>query len=214
MDAQAVKSLLNGRRPARLWSRGARQAAVALVLTPGPRGLCGLFIRRARHPKDPWSGQIGLPGGRRDPGDASLLKTALREAEEETGIRLRPANLLGELDDLHPRSRALPDIVVRPFVFALDARPRLRCSSEVAYPLWLSLAALKEGAGTASPRAGGRRYRVPCWREGRHMVWGMTHRLLTPPPSSRTFLSSPPTDCSGPAGTLAGSTLPASSSPP
>lgn len=180
MDTHTIKSLLSARRPKRLRPNGARQAAVALVLTPGPRGLDGLFIRRARHPKDPWSGQIGLPGGRRDPGDATLLKTALREAEEETGVRLRPADLLGELDDLHPRSRSLPDIVVRPFVFALDARPRLRCSAEVAYPLWLSLAALKAGAGTAAPRAGGRRYRVPCWRAGRHMVWGMTHRLLCP----------------------------------
>jgi 8-oxo-dGTP pyrophosphatase MutT (NUDIX family) len=153
---------------------------VALVLAPGRRGADALFIRRARHPKDPWSGQIGLPGGRRDPGDATLLETALREAEEETGLRLGRGDLLGELDDLHPRSRTLPDIHVRPFVFALDRRPPLRCSAEVAYPLWLPLAALKEGAGTAFPRAGGRRLSVPCWRSGRHMVWGMTHRLLLP----------------------------------
>lgn len=150
------------------------------MLTPGTRGAYGLFIRRARHPLDPWSGQIGLPGGRRDPGDASLLETALRETAEETAVALSRADLLGELDDLHPRSRTLPDIVVRPFVFALDRRPALRCSPEVAYPLWLSLAALKAGAGTAAPRAGGRRYAVPCWRSGRHMVWGMTHRLLLP----------------------------------
>jgi 8-oxo-dGTP pyrophosphatase MutT (NUDIX family) len=180
VDIQAVRAALAARTPKRLRPAGARQAAVALVLASGPRGAEGLFIRRARHPKDPWSGQIGLPGGRRDPGDASLLATALREAEEETGVRLSKADLLGELDDIHPRSRTLPDIVVRPFVFSLERRPRLSCSGEVAYPLWLSLAALKEGAGTASPRAGGRRYSVPCWRSGRHMVWGMTHRLLLP----------------------------------
>lgn len=180
MDTQAVQAVLAARRPRRLRPAGTRQAAVALVLIPGRRGAEGLFIRRARHPKDPWSGQIGLPGGRRDPSDASLLATALREAREETGVRLSAADLLGELDDLHPRSRTLPDILVRPFVFALDRRPRLSCSEEVAYPLWLSLAALKDGAGTASPRAGGRRYSVPCWRSGRHMVWGMTHRLLLP----------------------------------
>lgn len=180
MNLLSVRAVLARRRPRRLPTAGARQAAVALVLTPGPRGADGLFIRRARHPKDPWSGQIGLPGGRRDPGDASLLATALREAEEETGVRLTKGDLLGRLDDLHPRSRTLPDIVVRPFVFALDRRPPLRLSAEVAYPLWLSLADLKAGAGTAAPRAGGRRYSVPCWRSGRHMVWGMTHRLLLP----------------------------------
>lgn len=180
MDLEAVRAVLARRTPKRLPPAGARQAAVALVLAPGARGAVGLFIRRARHPKDPWSGQIGLPGGRRDPGDPTLLATALREAREETGVRLRRGDLLGRLDDLHPRSRALPDIVVRPFVFALERRPDLRCSAEVAYPLWLSLADLKAGAGVASPRAGGRRYTVPCWRAGRHMVWGMTHRLLLP----------------------------------
>ncbi|TBR17678.1 CoA pyrophosphatase [bacterium] len=180
LETEKIRALLATRSPKRLRPAGARQAAVALVLVPGARGATGLFIRRARHPKDPWSGQIGLPGGRRDPADGSLLDTALRETAEETAVRLRREDLLGELDDLHPRSRTLPDIVVRPFVFALDRRPALRCSAEVAYPLWLPLAALKEGAGTASPRAGGRRYSVPCWRSGRHMVWGMTHRLLLP----------------------------------
>jgi 8-oxo-dGTP pyrophosphatase MutT (NUDIX family) len=70
-------------------------AAVALVLVPHPDSL--LLIRRAERSGDPWSGQVGLPGGRRDPDDATLLSTAVREAVEEVGVHL-PANAcLGEL---------------------------------------------------------------------------------------------------------------------
>ncbi|MBI3297271.1 MAG: CoA pyrophosphatase [Elusimicrobia bacterium] len=178
MDIDAVRKALGARAPVRLREPRARRAAVALVLVPGRKGLHGLFIRRARHPKDPWSGQIGLPGGRHEGVDRSLFHTAVRETAEETGVRLSQAHLLGELDDLHPRSRSLPDIVVRPFVFALPERPAVVASDEVAYPLWLSLAALRETPGTAYPRVRGRRFEVPCRRAGRHMVWGMTHRIL------------------------------------
>ena len=60
-------------------------AAVALVLVPAPDSL--LLIRRAERAGDPWSGQIGLPGGRRDPGDPDLLATALREAADTVESR-------------------------------------------------------------------------------------------------------------------------------
>lgn len=156
---------------------GVQAAAVALILVPGPRGLEALFIRRARHPQDPWSGQVGLPGGRRDRGDATLYATAARETAEETGIRLRRPDLLGELDDLHPRTAALPAIVIRPFVFALPARPRLRPNPEVAYPFWLPLTALRPSRG--HPVIRGRRLSVPCLRAGRRMIWGLTFRILT-----------------------------------
>ncbi|HYN43940.1 MAG TPA: NUDIX domain-containing protein, partial [Thermoanaerobaculia bacterium] len=56
-----------------------RKAAVAVILRDGDGGVELLFIRRAEHPRDPWSGQMGLPGGRVDPGDASPLAAALRE---------------------------------------------------------------------------------------------------------------------------------------
>lgn len=53
-----------------------------------------LFIKRTSRKKDPWSGDIALPGGRRDPGDIDDLATAIRETEEEVGLDLREDNAI------------------------------------------------------------------------------------------------------------------------
>src|SRR5688572_23556785 len=113
-----LRAALGARPPRRDAPEGVARAAVALLLAPGVDELELLLIRRAERSDDPWSGHMALPGGREDPGDATLLATAVREVREEVGIELNRAMLLGELDDLRPSS-APARIVVRPFVFAL-----------------------------------------------------------------------------------------------
>ena len=67
-----------------------RQAAVALILhEPDGSSPEILFIERAKREGDPWSGQMALPGGRRDTEDRDLQTTAARETFEEVGISLR-----------------------------------------------------------------------------------------------------------------------------
>ena len=51
-----VRSALGSRAPMRVAAEVGRRAAVALVLRDGPSGIELLFIRRADHPEDPWSG--------------------------------------------------------------------------------------------------------------------------------------------------------------
>jgi 8-oxo-dGTP pyrophosphatase MutT (NUDIX family) len=91
---------------------------------------------RARRRGDPWSGQMGLPGGMREDVDADILATAVRETFEETGIDLARAELVAELDDLAPRAPRLPRVVVRPFVFRIAVKPALKMSDEVDGHLW------------------------------------------------------------------------------
>ena len=84
-------------------------AAIAVTLRMGEREPELLLIKRSEHEGDPWSGHVACPGGRREPGDADLAATAMRETLEETGIDLaRVGRVLGTLDDLaSPRYRGL-----------------------------------------------------------------------------------------------------------
>ena len=156
-----------------------KKAAVAAVLTPSLHApsLDILFIRRAEHPNDPWSGHMAFPGGRHEPGDASLLATAMRETREELGLDLAGAHLLGRLDDLATHRAGL---MVRPFVFAIDRPPPLRGNYEVAETLWAPVLPLMQGERNAEyPYLHeGQQLRFPAYDVEGRIVWGLTYRML------------------------------------
>ena len=177
-----VRRALRGHRPQVVDAPNARPAAVALVLLEGPQGLEILLIKRAERGDDPWSGQMALPGGRYDAGDADLQATAVRETREETGVDLSAAERLGALDDLHPRTSVLPPVVVRPFVFALTHRADLVPSDEVQRAFWLPLGRLSEQGVrrevTLTLRGG--TLTLPAYSVDGELIWGMTERIITP----------------------------------
>lgn len=158
-----------------------RRAAVSVVLAPDDDGLELLLIKRAEWEGDPWSGQVALPGGRHEPDDPNLWYTAARETWEETGLELlREARLLGTLDELYPRTAALPQIVVRPHVVFIPQKPQLTLSSEVAAAFWAPLNALRHPSSyfDATVHVRGRDMTVAGIRHGEYTIWGMTERIL------------------------------------
>jgi len=119
----------------------AGRAAVAIILRDGGETTEMLMIRRAVREGDPWSGHMGFPGGRRDPSDASNLRCALRETEEELGVDLLQCGIqLGELTDVNTGWRAdRPEMLVTPFVFQVNAVPAMTPNYEVAEVVWVPL---------------------------------------------------------------------------
>lgn len=159
----------------------ARAAAVALVLRPVGDDVEVLFIKRAEYAGDPWSGQVAFPGGRHEPGDPSLLGTALRETSEEIGVDLSDAEVLGTLDDLHSRTVKLPNVFVRPFVLTVPQLGGMELSSEVAEAFWVPVSVLRTEASwrATTVSARGLSFDVrACHFEGQ-VIWGMTERILS-----------------------------------
>lgn len=171
---------LTGREPAVDDDPSRSPAAVAVICVRDPEAL--LLIRRAERQGDPWSGQMGLPGGRAATGDPDLLATAIRETYEEVGIVLEPTALVGRLDDLAPMTVLLPRVKVRPFVFVLDRPAGIVPNPEVAGAWWVELSEfLRPGVfGSYEVSAGGTVMTRPGYALPQGVVWGMTERILTP----------------------------------
>lgn len=98
--------------------------------------LCRRPSRMNRH-----AGQWALPGGRLDPGE-SPLDAALREVDEEIGLRLDESSVLGWLDDYPTRS----GYVITPVVLWGGADPHMSPSPDEVLALYrIGLHALRDG---------------------------------------------------------------------
>jgi len=98
--------------PPEMLGSNSREAAVLIPFLRVYDAWHILFIRRAILEGDQHSGQVAFAGGKREPGDASLEITALREAEEEVGIKQSDVRVLGQLNHHH----TISDFQVTPYV--------------------------------------------------------------------------------------------------
>ncbi len=162
------------------------EASVAMVLRPSTAGPKALFIERARKPGDPWSGQMALPGGRHDDTDRDLQHTAERETDEEVGLSLDGARLIGRLDDqAGQRAGQGRQLRIAAFVYEVDAGAGndLVLNYEVAEAFWVPLTWFEDPSRVIA-------YRHPPYPEvsfpgvvvgepERHVVWGLTFRFVS-----------------------------------
>jgi 8-oxo-dGTP pyrophosphatase MutT (NUDIX family) len=172
----------------------ARASAVMLLLMMLEDGLHMLFIRRTEDGRA-HGGQIALPGGRQDSGDADLRATALRETGEEVGIHSAAIDILGALTPLYiPVSNYL----VHPFIGWLSSPPHYILSeAEVSavhqVPLrCLSDPARKEQTIVRPASLPGMELHVPAYRfPGIEVpVWGATAMIISE--LETILLDSPP----------------------
>jgi 8-oxo-dGTP pyrophosphatase MutT (NUDIX family) len=175
-----ISYLLQHPRPALRDIPGHRRAAVSLLLSSTETGYQILFIERATHPGDPWSGNIAFPGGKVEPDDLGPQQAAERETMEELAIDLSQASYLGRLSDFD--GAHLP-VLLSCFVYGVSQSISFEANEEVKDAFWVPVADLvdMERHGMHQFTFSGDRFESPCIRlpqEDKPVLWGLTYRLL------------------------------------
>lgn len=159
-----------------------RDAGVLITLfEKRPDDFHVILIRRGSgRSGDKHAGQIGFPGGKREPGDRDLQYTAMREAEEEIGIDLSAIDILGAITPLYiPVSKFL----VHPFVaYACEYPDLKRQETEIEEIIEAPLSAFRSSKSrhktqiNVSP--GIALNHVPCFLIEGHVIWGATAMIM------------------------------------
>ncbi len=154
-------------------------SGVLILLFPDSEGqTCTVFIRRPVY-DGVHSGQIALPGGRREKQDPDLQYTALREANEEVGVNSSAVELVGKLSDLYiPPS----NYIVSPFVGMLHSEPKFKPDPiEVEQIIRVRMieffrtenireVSMRLSAGDCLP--------TPCFDVNGQIIWGATAMIM------------------------------------
>jgi 8-oxo-dGTP pyrophosphatase MutT (NUDIX family) len=168
-------ALIEPAEAAAMRAPGSVDAAV-LVAIFGHPAHPGLVFTERRSDLRRHGGEISFPGGRQDHPEEELVATAVREAEEEIGLREGDVEVIGALP---PVGTFVTGYRVHPFVGLIPDDLRFRPNpAEVAAVLLFRLEELRDGFAMRRLIRRGVPIRTPTYTVGEHLIWGATARIL------------------------------------
>lgn len=176
MEAE-LKKILAQRTKLHITDKSRLSSAVLIPIYKNDGQYHIVFIKRTNKVKT-HKGQISFPGGNRDKGDKTLLATALRESEEEIGLRQADAAILGELDD---EITTTSNYIVTPFVAMIPWPYRLTPNhDEVDKIISIPIAALleKDCLKPDTEKYHGKKMASFAYYYQKTKIWGATARIL------------------------------------
>ena len=137
-----------------------------------------ILIRRSLHGVH--SGQLAFPGGKAEPSDASLEITALREAEEEIGLRSRHVKILAGLPEVEVRAS---NFRIKPFLARIVPQDKwIIQESEVSEVLDVNVQELARPELHAEEMLQLKEWaearKIPFYKVGPYKLWGASYRIF------------------------------------
>jgi 8-oxo-dGTP pyrophosphatase MutT (NUDIX family) len=173
---QQIRDFLAGYQPARLSVAGT--PAAVLLLLYEKDGEPHIVLTRRTDYVEHHKGETSFPGGAFDAEDGDLMTTALRETEEEIGVRPQDVEVLGRLDDIV----TITDFLVSPFVGVITSAdyPFVVNANEVAELVEVPLRHLMDERNLEQAVRPFRDTSVLIftYHYGDHHIWGATARIL------------------------------------
>jgi len=135
-----------------------------------------------RNPGGVHGGQIAFPGGKRDPQDATMLDTALREIREELGLMVPKADVLAELPMEQTRTTGYR---VFPYLARIVVPTRWQIAKhEIAELVDVKLSDLTRPGShdnmTDHLPTDQESEQDSFYQVGPHRLWGLSYRILCP----------------------------------
>ncbi len=173
-NKMAAKSkLLLSEKP----NKSTKKSAVLILIYPDENSIKIPFILRPAY-DGMHGGQVAFPGGRMEKTDENLFRTALREAQEEVGIRIADVNLLGSLTELYI---PISNYLVLPVIGWMDKKPdfypdpiEVDSIFEINYSTIINPNIIKEEILIVR----GTEIQAPIFDVGEHKIWGATAMMI------------------------------------
>ena len=173
MDLKTLKSLLSSKINPVLEHNETNKLASVLVVIYGDNPIV-VMTEKPQH-LNFHAGEISFPGGKFDSNDSDLLETALRETEEEIGLRISKNQVIGQLD---PVVTLNSGFTILPFVSVVDEITTLSANSEVEKIFHIPLVPFLKTMTDDQDPSHNRIQEMYTFEYQNKIVWGASARIL------------------------------------
>lgn len=156
-----------------------KHAAVLVLFYPNKKNKTTFLLTKRASYNGTHASQISFPGGKFESNDLELQTTALRETQEEVGIKREDVTIFKQMSDIFiPPSNFL----VTPFLAFTNQTPTFTTNYEVESIIEVSLKSLfnkKFQTTTLVTTSYAKNWEVPCYQFNNFIIWGATAMMLS-----------------------------------